>query len=485
MAMSKGERDKLVTLMTSTENSGHLADDVEIAGGYNYESAMLEVAESEPTRSIIRAVFCSLHGGNWVYDRAISAIKKYMHRDSTWNAALVKDGTTISKTDTYDQVGVQPLEVNDGKFVFTQVCDSVHGGNMVVSGESGGASGISWVTDSDGYMHFSGTRIPTTDWVCVLTGPTESTYYTLKAGKTYYFSSCEENDLCVVPSEQFHGRLYDNNGTVLAKEYLTHYYTPTVDTQVLIKFFFPGQFTCYSGLTMKPCLAEVETADFNAPSYTLSTLSIPSPGHIKVGNRTNVNRGTDWGTVEQWTPTISNKALTNVAPVVSSFASGALALSAGSAQYATRIVQSKNHPNAMFMSGQFHVSCPVLASYSDTCIDFYVVTCQDPTGEYEVNTVPGSKGSLTVVSTKFVGSTLISTNNEWGNVSFVIPQLPTRNGCSFLIAQLRSPTHNLNSTNFSDISYANKVYARANVNAEMFGEFELNRSVLNGTDELV
>lgn len=122
MALSPGERNRYTKLISDTENAGKLADAEPATGYYNYESILDDVAEASPVRTLIKAMYCALHAGNWVYDRVINIVKKYMHKDSkfttnftTTPTTVVVEGQTIDtyqvdKTDTLNTAGRQIRE---------------------------------------------------------------------------------------------------------------------------------------------------------------------------------------------------------------------------------------------------------------------------------------------------------------------------------------------------------------------------------------
>lgn len=140
MAFSPGERNKYTALITSTENAGKLADPDPEVGYYNYESILLDIAEAAPVRTLIKAMYCALHAGNWVYDRVINIVKSYMHKDSEFTTNFTTTPTTIvieeetvdtyqvDKTNTLNTVG-QQITTKMGTLALTNAVNVSDGGS--------------------------------------------------------------------------------------------------------------------------------------------------------------------------------------------------------------------------------------------------------------------------------------------------------------------------------------------------------------------
>lgn len=362
MAMSIGELQALQRLMTSTEETaGVLNDDEERAGYYNYESQMSDMAEAEPTRTVIKSLFGALHGGNWVYEKVAGVVRKYMHQASTFVGAFTKTGTTVSKVDTKNTVGTRNVE-------------EVFNGYPVVTNTNGGLSSS----------------------------------------------------------------------------------------------------TSYSG----------NITNFNMP------------GRVYVRGIPNIVRDEDW-LYNDWTKAtktdIANTEITHTPPVVtgvvgrSGSVNGIVNLSSGSAQYVSKIIQSTVNPNARFESCKlkFAIDNPDSALMY---VDIYQIVCSDPDGIWFPGDHPGYRGDMTVAAQNLVYSRELSTlkySDQDHQIAFILPQLPSRHACSFLLVQVRPEP------SWSGITVSNNprlvipYSIVANVNPEMFGDFELNRSALDGTDELI
>lgn len=504
MAMSNGERNNYVSLMTSTENAGRLMDPLPSDTYYNYENAMEDVAESTPTRLILKALFCALHAGNWVYERIIAEINKYQHKDSTFVSPVMKDGLTVKKTDTLNTVGTgrtnnainQYMILSDyaGTADIHNMCE----GKVLSSGtwNVGDVPKVTMTEEENGARRLTGTTagLSATGGICSLnlsywSSVHHSVY--LEAGHTYYFTAGVRNSYDVRHQTNLGLSLY--NPTTLS--YIArecegiNTVTPGVSMSVDVRIDLPANTEILPNMCIKPTIIDTSKSNIGVAQNTYSYASPQihfSDGRMEINGRTNVIRERDWTSVSFSNHSVGQMNWTNTPPIVTTVNDVTVRVSQGSGHAVTRIVQSSEVPNAAFINLEYATGLNDASSSDMYVIDFYQVVCSDPNDVYQFNDKPGSRGEMTATSTHFCARYDLDYSMAFCNYSFILPQLSDRHSCSFIIAHVHcltteQPTATFQLRPYLYHSYIDKAY----INPVVFGDFELDRSALNGTDTLL